>query len=192
MDIFEAIRNRRTIRFFKQEPVSDEDLRGIVDAARLASCAANMQRLRFVVARTPGLVNDILAQTKWAGRVQPRRTPQAGETGPAAFIAITIPDTAKDVHIYADAGAAIQSMELEAWGRGLGCCWIGSVNIPEVEKLLEIGNGQKLLYVVAIGYPAEEPVSEDISSPEGIAYYLDENNKLHVPKLAVDAVTVWK
>ena len=66
MDILNAIRARRTIRAFRQEAVADGELRAIVDAARLASCAANMQRLRFIVARTQPLVNQILSFTKWA------------------------------------------------------------------------------------------------------------------------------
>ena len=192
MDISKAIRARRTVRAFRQEAVEDGELRAIVDAARLASCAANMQRLRFIVARTQPLVNQILSFTKWAAKVQPRRTPVPGVSGPAAFIAVTIPAQANDVHIYADAGAAVQSMELEAWGRGIGCCWIGSVNVTEVERLLGIGEGRKLLYVVALGYPAEEPMSEDVDSEDGIAYYLDDSDRLHVPKLSVEAVSIWK
>ena len=192
MDICETLRKRRTIRRFMQKTIPDGDLRALIDAARLASCAANMQRLRFVVVRTMPLVNIVLANTKWAARVQPRRNPKAGETGPSAFIAVTMPSTANDVHIYADAGAAIQSMQLAAWGRGIGCCWIGSVNFPEVEKLLEIGDARKLIYLVALGYPAEAPTSEDVSKPEEIPYYLDEQDTLHVPKLTVDAVSTWK
>ena len=190
MDIKTAIHSRRTIRFFQQKPVADELLRELVDAARVTSCAGNQQRLRFVVARTQPLVNDILAQTAWGRHVMPRRTPVAGETGPAAFLALVTSAPARPVQ-HADAGAAVQSIQLAATELGLGCCWLGSVNRDKVAPLLGLDASTEILYIVAVGYPAEQPVSEDVPADADLHYYLDEENRLHVPKLELNAVSRW-
>lgn len=187
MELEKALTERRTIRLYQQREVAREDLEFMLDAARQASCAANLQRLRYMVAVTPSLVNDILALTAWAKLVSPKRTPEKGVSGPAAFIAVLGPVDA-GVYIHADAGAAIQSMQLAAFGRGIGCCWLASVDRKAASALLNVPEGYELLYVVAVGYPAEQPCSEDVHDGESVAYYLDEGNKLHVPKLDVASI----
>ena len=187
MELKEALANRRTIRFFEQRGVPREALEAMIDAARVTSCASNLQRLRYVVAMERSLVDSIFVNTAWAGLLAGKRSPVRGKTGPAAFIAVLGPTPANE-HLYADAGAAIQSMQLAAWGMGLGCCWIGSVNKAAVEPLLPIPEGMGLMYVVAVGYPAEQPCGEDVPSGASLAYYLDDNGGLRVPKLVRDAV----
>ena len=187
----DALLRRRTIRLYRQEPIPESDLRYMIDAARLTSCAANLQRLRFVVVRTASLVNQVLSHTAWGAYVRPARTPKAGENGPTAFVAVAGPRDANAPLLHADAGAAIQSMQLAAWTRGLGCCWIGSVEHEPVERLLGIPAELSLLYVLAVGYPAENPVCEDISAEESRKYYLDEQGTLHVPKISLEDVSRW-
>jgi nitroreductase len=51
MDVFEAIRGRRSIRKYRQEPIPDDKLEMIFEAARLAPSAANRQPWRFIVVR---------------------------------------------------------------------------------------------------------------------------------------------
>ena len=97
MIIEEALLKRRTIRLYQQKPVPKEDLRFMIDAARQTSCASNLQRLRFVVVTTPSTVQEMLAKTAWAALVKPRRTPVSGVTGPAAFIAVTVPENANSI-----------------------------------------------------------------------------------------------
>ena len=58
--------------------------------------------------------------------------------------------------------------------------------------MLELPAGTGVIYVVALGYPAESPVSEDAAAGEPVRYYLDDEDRLHVPKFTVDALTVWR
>ena len=191
MEFQTILRHRRTIRSFRQSAVPDETLEAMIDAARRSSCAANLQPLRYVIARTPELAEAILPHTRWAGFIAPARTPEKAVDAPPVFIAVTAPASAGD-NVLADAGAAIQSMELAAWELGIGCCWIGSVDRDAVAKILDIPEGQRILYLVAAGYPAESPISEDTDREDAIKYYLDGSNILHVPKLTTDAITTWK
>ena len=124
MDFSEVLK-RRTIRQFTQEPLKKEDLCAILNAARLASCASNKQRLRYLVATESSLVAKILPHTAYAALVQPHRDPVPGRTSPTVFIAVVC-NCEPGPLLHADAGAAIQSMEFAAWERGIGCCWIGS------------------------------------------------------------------
>ena len=190
MEIEKALKERRTIRFYQQKPVPTEDLRFMIEAARQTSSASNLQRLRFVVVTTPSTVQEVFSKTAWAGLVKPRRTPVAGVTGPAAFIAVTVPENANSI-VAADAGAAIQSMQLAAWSRGLGCCWIGSIDKAAMKQILQVPEGREVMFVVSVGYPAESPCSEDVHSVDKLAYYLDETNRLHVPKLALEEISIW-
>ena len=189
MDFSELAPSRRTIRRFKQIPIPDSELRHIVDMARHSSCASNKQPIRYVIIRDNELVKAIFETTRWAGMVAPRRTPEWGKNAPLAFIALTIPADAGKL-INADAGAAIQSMEFAAWERGLGCCWFASFSPEKVQELIQLDNSEKVLYIVAVGFPDETPVGEDAANGE-VAYYLDDDDTLHVPKLPVDEITTW-
>lgn len=190
MDLSELFTCRRTIRRYRQEMVSDEDLRYLIDMARHASCASNKQPLRYIVVREREAVKKLFDTTAWAGLVAPRRTPEWGKDAPLCFIAVTVPADA-GVMIHADAGAAIQSIELAAWTKGLGCCWLASFDPSAAAEVLGVEAGRKVLYLTAVGYPAESPAGEDAVNGQ-VAYYLDEKDQLHVPKRPVDEITRWK
>lgn len=188
MNILDLMRERRTIRLFQQRPVSDAEIRTILDCARFASCAANMQRLRYAVVRTPELVKAVFDTAAWGAMVRPRRTPEWGRTAPPCFVAVISPADAPPV-LEADAGAAIQTIEYAAWELGLGCCWIGSFDRERCRRLLELPEERSILYLVALGRPAESPVAEEASG--SVRYYLDDADVLHVPKYSVDDLTTW-
>ena len=189
----ELLNNRRTIRLFTQDTVTRPQLECLLDAARMASCGANLQRLRYTVVTSKALVDAILPHTAWAALVKPRRTPQLHVSAPTAWIAVhASAELASNPIIHADAGAAIQSMELAAAVQGLGCCWLASVDKEEVGKLIGLPADRKILYAVAVGHPAETPCSENVANPAQISYYLDSQDRLHVPKLSVDALTEWR
>lgn len=190
MDFEKLAPARRTIRRFKQQIISDAELRHLIDMARYASCAVNKQPLNYVVVKERELVEKIFAGTAWGGLVSPRRNPVWGESAPLCFIAVTVPENS-GIGVLADAGAAIQMLELAAWEKGIGCCWLGSFQPQTVKELLELDDDRKVLYLIAVGYPAESPVGEDAHDGK-TAYYLDDNDILHVPKRPVDEITFWK
>ena len=191
MSLSDALTKRRSIRFYRQQPVEHEKLNDMLEAARQTSCACNFQRLRFVVITSPELAKQVFAQTAWAGLVQPRRSPVWGINAAQTFIAITAPAPVQPI-VQADAGAAIQSMQIAAYENGLGCCWLGAIKRPELHKLLQLDDSVEILYLLAVGYPAEHPVSEDVSAPDKVSYYLDDNDLLHIPKLTKDVLATWK
>ena len=188
MELIELLKSRRTIRRFRQRRVSDDELRKIFDCVRFASCAANMQRLRYMAVRSPELVRALFDTTGWGAMVRPNRTPEWGRTAPLCFVAVTGPADAA-LALEADAGAAIQTLEYAAWSLGIGCCWIGSFDRERCRALLKLPQDRRILYLVAVGYPAESPVAEDASG--SVRYYLDDADVLHVPKLPADGLVSW-
>jgi len=188
MELSELFAKRRSIRFYRQSAVKPEDLRALVAAARHAPSAANNQVLRYTLVHSAGLVEKLFSHTAWGGRVKPHRNPEWGKTAPTAFIAVSTTSADAKV-IHADAGAAIMLMELRAVELGLGTCWIGAFHASEVTVLLELPPGETLLYLLAVGHPAETPVEESIEAGEAPGYYLDGANTIHVPKFSVNALS---
>lgn len=190
METKTAIQQRRTIRRFKQQTVTDSEIRELINAGRLASCGGNQQQLRYLVIQNPELVEKVFHETAWGGSVKPNRNPEWGKNAPLTFILLTSPANSGNI-VYADAGAAIENIQLCATDMGLGCCWIGAFKKGPVTKILQLPEDKEAVFLVAVGYPDESPVQEDIGSDDDKTYYLDDKDVLHVPKYTLDALTEW-
>ncbi|HQL09163.1 MAG: hypothetical protein GX617_16600 [Lentisphaerae bacterium] len=188
--MLKLIKDRRTIRFYEQKAVPEEVLRQMIDGARVTSCAGNMQQLRYVVAASADMAEKVFAQTAWGAMVRPKRNPEWGKNAAMAYIAVLGPSDAAPM-VHADAGAAIQSMQLVAQANGLGCCWLGAIQREPLRKLLQVSPSQQVMYLLAVGYPAEKPASEDVPAGASLRYYLDDQDVIHVPKLAPADVARW-
>lgn len=191
MDFEDILFSRRSIRRYRQEPVAEEDLRRMIEFARVAPSATNAQRLRLTVIRNVELVEKVFALTGWAGFVKPRRTPVWGKDAPLCFIALTAKKEQLNSSLYADAGAVAQNLMLGAVSLGLGTCWLGSFDKEKTHELLELAAATEVVYLISVGYPAETPVWEDASDSGHVKYYLDDNDVLHVPKLSAEDLTTW-
>lgn len=196
MDLKEIIARRRTVRSFDQQPVPDEVLRELVDAARVAAAAANMQPLEYVVVTDPALREDLFGCLKWAAYIAPRGNPAEGRH-PTAYVAVCVrADYLPPVGAHYDVGAAVMSLLLMATARGLGACWIKSVNYPRAGKILALPEGVELDSVIALGYPGEEPTQVDLAPEqeglEVIRYWREDDGRHYVPKRALGRVLKWQ
>ncbi|MFA5864950.1 MAG: nitroreductase family protein [Phycisphaerae bacterium] len=180
MDTYQTITTRRTIRLFNQKPISPDLIDRILNAGRIAPSAANRQVLEFIVVREPLNCDLLFHQLAWAGYVQPKRNPPPGKQ-PTLYIIVLVRDQELNPVNSSDAGAAMENMILTAWNENVGSCWIGSVvNHDVVKRQYEIPADYHIFGVLALGYPAEQPVMEEMAG--SIKYWLDENDRLHVPK----------
>ena len=177
--ILNLIKTRRSIRRFSQKPISDEILRQILDCARLAPSSGNFQPLEYIAVTDENLRKQVFRNVMWAAHVDGKRNPPKGMR-PTAYIVVLINENIKkDRH--ADAAAAIQNILLSAWHFGIGSCWLGSTQREQIMQILNIPDNFHIESVVAVGYPEESPILEELMS-DCTNYYLDENDKLHVPK----------
>jgi len=145
------IQKRRSIRHFKEDPVSDEQLETLLRAAMAAPSAGNEQPWAFVVIRDRARL-DKVAQVH----------PYAGMCKSAALAILVCGDLARDQHEgmwVQDCSAAVQNLLLAAANVGLGTCWCGVHPRADREagfrKLCKLPQGIIPFALIAVGVPAE-------------------------------------
>lgn len=184
MELMKLLEGRRTYRRFEQREISREIVEEILEAARLASSAANKQPLSYVVVQDKEKVDVVFGHTRWAGYLAPEQGQPKADEQPVLFIGVVENlDINRDCDT--DAGLAIANMTLAAWNRGVGSCIIGACNKPVLSEMFGLTENQKLHTVIAFGYPTHASRVADVEdSADGAAikYYLDENGDYVVPK----------
>mgnify|MGYP004546731501 FL=1 len=190
MNMMKFLRGRRTYRRFEQRPVAPEILTEAVDAARIASCGANRQTVRYIIVESADAVAAVQPLVHWAAYLPPEQGAPKPDELPTAFIAILQDDNlpgASDV----DVGLALGSLTAAAWAHGVGSCIMGAINRPALTELLALPEGVRLCYMVALGYPTHE--SHLVSMQDGdVKYYLDDNRNFCVPKRGMEEVLLKK
>jgi len=182
---YELILCRRSIRQFKPEPISQDILKELVNSARLAPSAANLQPLEYIVAEEEEITKRIFPRLRWAAYIAPQGNPKPGHE-PVAYIIILVNTTIRDKGFEYDVGAAIENMILTAWEQGVGTCWLLSVEREKIREILRIPTDYRIDSVLALGYPDEGPVVEDMK--DSVKYWKDSNGRLHVPKRKLDDI----
>lgn len=183
MQVTEAIMTRRTIRKFQQREIPKEKLYKLINAARMAAHGGNIQPLRYAIITQEALRKEVFETTKWAACI-PDGTPREGER-PMAYIAVYADETIKK-ECMVDAGAAVTNIMLSAHEDGIGSCWIGSINRVRLRELLNVPENLRILYLVALGYPAQK--SRAVAYDGSYNYYLDDTQTVNVPKYALEQV----
>ncbi len=182
MELDRLARETRSVRrFVEDRRVDAEELRAVLEAARLAPCAANLQRLRFAPVRDRERCSRMFPHLRWAGYLEDWPGPGPGER-PAAYVTLMVPTVGKR-YTPVDAGIAAGYMVLAARELGLGACMIMSFDRAGVTDLLEPQEGLEPILVVALGEPAERVVLERATG--GIEYWRDRQGVHHVPKLSL-------
>ncbi|MEA4823046.1 MAG: nitroreductase family protein [Clostridiaceae bacterium] len=186
MTAFELMHTRRTVRKFTQQPVSCDQLLHCVEAARVAPSGANLQPLQYKLICDAQGCAALFPHLSWAGYLRPNGTP-AEEERPTAYIVVVQNTDRRPVGAEFDAGAAIMSILLCAEEEGLEACWIASVDKDAAAKLYGFAENQRVLAVIALGYPAQQAV--EVPMVDGnVRYYLDEDNRLNVPKRSMEDI----
>jgi nitroreductase len=185
VNVYDLILKRRTIRRFKQQPITEPILKKIVNTGRLAPSGANLQPLEFIIVNDPELVEQVFPSVKWAGYIAPAGDPPEGAR-PVAYILVLINTAIKPKHGEVDAAAAIENMILTALDDGVGSCWMGAIDREQLRTMLSIPPKYDIDSVLALGYPDESPVIEDMEN--SIRYWKDEKGVLHVPKRKLEDI----
>jgi nitroreductase len=152
MDIHEIIRTRRSVRAYQDRPIPDEVLTRVLDAARMAPSARNIQPWKFVVVKDPGIRADLAVAAN--GQTFVGQAPVvivAVGLEPDRMMGCGVPPYAVDVAI------AVDHMTLAATAEGLGSCWIGAYSQEDVRSILSIPDSHKVVVLLPVGYPADTP-----------------------------------
>jgi nitroreductase len=178
-------KNRSYRRFYQDHEISLEDLRGLVDLARLTPSTANRQPLRYIISRRADKNAIIFKYIAWAAYLTDWPGPEEGER-PSAYIIILNDMNISKTMDYPDHGIAAQTILLGATGMGLGGCMIASIKKEGLRSALHIPENLNILLVIALGKPKEEVVIESVPSSGDIRYWRDEKKVHHVPKRSLD------
>ena len=186
MDMMEFLRTRRTYRRFAQRPVEPAALADAVEAARIASCGANRQTLKYIVVQSAEMVAAVQPLVRWAAYLPPEQGCPKPDEVPTAFIAV-VQDERLPGASDTDAGLALGSLTAAAWAHGVGSCIMGSIDRPALCALLGVPGGCRLHSMVALGYPTHE--SRVVPMENGdVKYFLDGAGDYCVPKRPTEEV----
>ncbi|MEM2280653.1 MAG: nitroreductase family protein [Candidatus Bathyarchaeia archaeon] len=142
MDVFEAVQRRRSIRAYDPTPIPKDKLEKVLEAARLAPSAGNIQPWHFIV------VSDAEKRAKLA------KAPFAKFLKQAPIVIVGCGDQrASPKWFMVDVAIAMQNMVLTATSEGLGTCWVGSFDENQVREMLKIPENYRVVALLALGYP---------------------------------------
>lgn len=150
MNIHEAIRARYSVRAYLPEPVSDEQLLNVLEAARLAPSSSNRQDWRFIVVRDEDRRRRIAEAANhqlWIATAP--ITIAAIGTDPQSTMRCGLPRHAVDLSI------AITHMMLAAVEEGLGTCWIGDFSQEKMREILAVSPDCMVVTVMPLGHHAD-------------------------------------
>jgi nitroreductase len=148
MDALEALKTRRSVRKYEKSPVPRALLEEIVDGARMAATARNVQPWAFVVVTEPARLKALAEATGVNG-------PFIADAG--ACVVVLCQDTK---YFLEDGSAAVQNVLVAARARWLGSCWIAGDKKPYAEEVCRrVGapESHRLIALVPVGWPAEQP-----------------------------------
>ena len=156
LDVFDAIRNRRSIRVYGRDPVADECVSKLIDAARMAPSAGNIQPREFIVVRKSYSKNRLSAAA----------LNQKSILESDVVIVVCANEIrshsgygTRGTNLYCiqDTAAAIQNLLLAAHALGLGACWVGAFQEEKVKDVVRAPKGMRPVAMIPVGYPAEKP-----------------------------------
>lgn len=152
MEFMEVVRRRRSIRAYKSREVEERILKEILEAARWAPSAKNLQMWKLVVVRDPDK-KKALAKASFDQNfiAEAPLVIAAVALDPGHVMSCGVPAYAVDLAI------AVEHMVLAACDKGLGSCWIGAFEQEKVREILGIPSCCKVVALLPIGYPAESP-----------------------------------
>jgi nitroreductase len=161
MELFEAITGRRSVRDYLDSPVSEDDLRKILDAARWAPSWANTQCARIVVVKDPALklkLKETLSPNNPARDsfdVCPVVIAVAGKLETAGCKKGAAVDD-KQWHMY-DCALATQNICLAAHALGLATVIVGFFDYRAAAQVLHVPQGYQAICLLPLGYPKKTP-----------------------------------
>ncbi|MEO0068345.1 MAG: nitroreductase family protein [candidate division WOR-3 bacterium] len=168
MEFYDVIRRRLSVRAYKPDPVPEEVLRRILEAARLAPSAKNYQPWRFIVVTDEKIRQELVPACRGQSFIA---------QAPVVICACAIENEAwKGMGGYwsaaeVDVTIALEHIILAATAEGLGTCWIGAFIEAEVKRVLQIPEGVKPVALTPLGYPAQEPKPRPRKALEEIVCY---------------------
>ncbi|MCJ7825864.1 MAG: nitroreductase family protein [Anaerolineales bacterium] len=167
MEFSELIRNRYSVRAYKPDPVEQEKLTAVLEAARLAPTASNRQPFQLFVIPTEGRQEELkrIYNKEWFVQA------------PLIICACGLPgEVWKGEHgrdyLGVDVAIAMDHLILAAANLGLGTCWIGAFDAGAAREILDVPETAMPLIFTPLGYSADTPKPKVRKSLDELVRYL--------------------
>ncbi|MGM0381430.1 MAG: nitroreductase family protein [bacterium] len=153
MELYEAIRGRRSIRKYKDKEIEADKLKKVLDTAQLAPSAKNVQPWKII------LVEDEEQQNKLVAAAGNQKFIKQ-----APYIVVVCTSEVQSYQTHGDYMSSfavdgaifMDHLTLAAYDEGLGTCWIANFNEEKIRKIMEIPDEYRVVNLSPLGYPAEE------------------------------------
>jgi nitroreductase len=152
MNTSDAIRLKRAVRKFKDEPLPEETILAILNAGRRAQSSKNSQPWHFIAITDKTVLQALSECGEWAGHI----------SGAALAVAILTPDPTAKFQTMFDAGQAAAYMQLATWELGIGSCPASIYEPEKARQILGFPDEWHLRIVLSFGYPLQE---EKLTAP---------------------------
>ncbi len=177
MNVFEAITSRVSITAYEDAGVEREKVARLLEAARWAPSAGNMQVTEYIIVDD----DEILEQLSGYARNQPHV-----REAPLAIVFLADLEKAErnyedrgELYALQEAAAAMQNMLLMAHDQGLGAAWVGAFDEEQVRSLLHVPDRLRPVSIVTVGYPGERPEQPRKYEITDITYQNEYGNRVH-------------
>lgn len=181
LELEQGIRERRSIRKFRETKIPREVFRRVIETASYAPSWKNSQPVRYLVVDDEKKIRELAGEICMQGFAFNSKT----LSGAPAAVILTVKrglsgyekdgsfSTSKGEHWQSfDAGIAAQTFCLAAWEQGIGTVIMGIFDEKEVAKVIPVPDGQEIAAVIAAGYPAVCPDAPARKSVEELAVFL--------------------
>jgi nitroreductase len=153
LEFFDLIAQRYSVRLYRSDPVEEEKLEKILQAAQIAPTAANCQPYKIIVIHTQGRQTELrrIYNREWFSQA------------PIILCAVGVPALgwirSEDKRRYLDVDVAIvmDHVILAATNLGLGTCWIAAFNSRAAREILHLPDEVEPLIFTPLGYAADQP-----------------------------------
>jgi nitroreductase len=147
------LRERRSIRRYRPEPVPEEMVQQLLEAGRWAPSATNRQPWAFIVVRDEAIRRRVAQHAayyviRWA------------HVEEAPLIIVLCGDTRNPIYrqfLHEDVGLAGGQIMLQAKALGLGTCWVGGLDRKAIAGVLKVPSYMEIVALLTVGFPVEEP-----------------------------------
>ncbi|MFH1683278.1 MAG: nitroreductase family protein [Candidatus Margulisiibacteriota bacterium] len=159
--ILNIIKERFSVRKYKDQLIEEEKLQLILESARLAPSASNTQPWHFYVVKNKEKIKKLSGDMPLGSKViinsfiAEAPIVIVATAGPISLLYKVASYIVNKKWYYMDVSIALEHMVLTAWELGIGSCWIGWFDEKKVKQLLDIPKGEEVVAMLTLGYPKE-------------------------------------
>ncbi|UCD07313.1 MAG: nitroreductase family protein [Candidatus Aenigmatarchaeota archaeon] len=154
MQTMECIRERRSVRNYKPDPIPEDIIKEIIEAATHAPSSGNVQDWEFIVVKNPETKMKVAAAA-WEQNFIVSAPVVLVVCSDLDRISAAYGSRGETLYSIQNTSAAIQNILLAAWEKEVGSCWIGAFNENKIRDTLVLPSNVRPLAIITLGYPAE-------------------------------------